>query len=136
MVKCPHTAAGCNYPEGDCPGHCSVNNGLRQHRPEARRLAKVLEANPIHPQVADLGAAAQDEDGDEIKELQCRLNFAQECIRTLTVERERLRNSVERLHAESERLKSLCRRSLQALWEEDFPSLRDELRKALGDISD
>ena len=27
-------------------------------------------------------AAAQDEDGDEIKELQYRLNVAQECIRT------------------------------------------------------
>ena len=44
-------------------------------------------------------AAAQDEDGDEIKELQWRLNAAKEDIRTLTVERERLRNSVERLHA-------------------------------------
>lgn len=43
---------------------------------------------------------------------------------------------LRRLHAENEKLKSLCRRSLQALWEEDFPSLRDELRKALGDISD
>ena len=42
---------------------------------------------------------------------------------------------LRRLHAESEKLKSLCRRSLQALWEEDFPSLRDELRQALGDIS-
>lgn len=43
---------------------------------------------------------------------------------------------LRRLHAENEKLKSLCRRSLQALWEEDFPSLRDELRQALGDISD
>ena len=43
---------------------------------------------------------------------------------------------LRRLHAESEKLKSLCRRSLQALWEDDFPSLRDELRKALGDIND
>ena len=86
--------------------------------------------------MSTLSAAAQDEDGDEIKELQWRMNAAKENIRTLTVERERLRNSVERLHAESEKLKSLCRRSLQALWEDDFPSLRDELRKALGDISD
>lgn len=22
MVKCPHAASGCNYPEGQCPGHC------------------------------------------------------------------------------------------------------------------
>ena len=43
---------------------------------------------------------------------------------------------LRRLHYESEKLKSLCRRSLQALWEDDFPSLRDELRKALGDIND
>ena len=45
-------------------------------------------------------------------------------------------DELRRLYAESEKLKSLCRRSLQALWEEDFPSLRDELRQALGDISD
>ena len=59
MVKCPFAAKGCNYPEGDCPGHCLVDNGLRQHRPEARRLAKVLEANPLHSQAADLEAAAE-----------------------------------------------------------------------------
>ena len=24
MTKtCPHAASGCNYPEGDCPGHCA-----------------------------------------------------------------------------------------------------------------
>ena len=44
-------------------------------------------------------AAAQDEDGDEIKELQSRLNVAQECIRTLLAERSKLRDSVKRLHA-------------------------------------
>ena len=27
MVKCPFAAKGCNYPEGDCPGHCLVDNG-------------------------------------------------------------------------------------------------------------
>ena len=46
-----------------------------------------------------LSAAASDEDGDKIKELQWRMNAAKEDIRTLTVERDRLRNSVERLHA-------------------------------------
>ena len=44
-------------------------------------------------------AAASDEDGDEIKELQWRLNAAQECIRTLLAERSKLRDSVKRLHA-------------------------------------
>lgn len=44
MVKCPFAAKGCNYPEGDCPGHCLVDNGgLRQHQPKALRLAKILE---------------------------------------------------------------------------------------------
>ena len=46
-----------------------------------------------------LSAAASDEDGDEIKELQRRLNAAQECIRTLLAERSKLRDSVKRLHA-------------------------------------
>ena len=32
MVKCPHAASGCNYPEGDCPGHCLVDNGLRKRQ--------------------------------------------------------------------------------------------------------
>ena len=81
-------------------------------------------------------AAANDEDGDEIKELQARLRDTQECLRSMVVEHTKVRDAVKRLHAESERLKSLCRRSLQALWEDDFPSLRDELRQALGDISD
>ena len=44
-------------------------------------------------------AAAQDEDGDEIKELQARLNDAQECIRTLLADRTKMRDAVKRLHA-------------------------------------
>ena len=44
-------------------------------------------------------AAAQDEDGDTIKTLQVSLQDALECIKTLTVEREKLRDSVKRLHA-------------------------------------
>ena len=32
MVKCPHGASGCNYPEAQCPGHCLVDNGLRQRQ--------------------------------------------------------------------------------------------------------
>ena len=44
-------------------------------------------------------AAAQDEDGDEIKELQRRLSDAQECIRTLLVELSTMRVAVKRLHA-------------------------------------
>ena len=46
-----------------------------------------------------LSAAASDEDGDKIKELQRRLSDAQECIRTLLAERSKLRDSVKRLHA-------------------------------------
>ena len=44
-------------------------------------------------------AAASDEDGDEIKELQRRLNVAQECIRTLLAKQSKLRDAVKRLHA-------------------------------------
>ena len=43
---------------------------------------------------------------------------------------------LRRLHAENLQLKDLCERSLRALWEEDFPVLRDELRTALGEIRD
>ena len=44
-------------------------------------------------------AAAQDEDGDKIKELQCRLSDAQECIRTLLAKQSKLRDAVKNLHA-------------------------------------
>lgn len=44
-------------------------------------------------------AAASDEDGDEIKELQERLQDALECIRKLSVERVNVRAAVRRLHA-------------------------------------
>ena len=44
-------------------------------------------------------AAAQDEDGDEIKELQRRLSAAQECIRTLLAKQSKLRDAVKNLHA-------------------------------------
>lgn len=47
MVKCPFAAKGCNYPEGDCPGHCLVDNGLRQHQSEALRLADSYEATGL-----------------------------------------------------------------------------------------
>lgn len=46
-----------------------------------------------------LSAAAQDEDGDEIKELQARLNNAQECIRTLLAKQLKMRDAVKLLHA-------------------------------------
>ena len=46
-----------------------------------------------------LSAAAQDKDGDEIKELQYRLNVAQECIRALLAKQSKLRDAVKRLHA-------------------------------------
>ena len=44
-------------------------------------------------------AAAQDEDGDEIKELQARLRDTQECLRSMVVERTKLRDAIKRLHA-------------------------------------
>ena len=46
-----------------------------------------------------LSAAASDEDGDDIKELQYRLNVAQERIRTLLAKQSKLRDAVKRLHA-------------------------------------
>ena len=46
-----------------------------------------------------LSAAASDEDCDEIKELQDRLNAAQDCIRTLLAKQSKLRDAVNRLHA-------------------------------------
>ena len=44
-------------------------------------------------------AAAQDEDGDEIKELQARLRDTQECLRSMVIERTKVRDAVKRLHA-------------------------------------
>ena len=41
---------------------------------------------------------------------------------------------LRRLHAENQVLKDLCSRSFRALWEEDFPNLRDDLRQALGEL--
>lgn len=35
MVNCKFSAAGCNYPEGECAGHCV--------KPEALQLAEILE---------------------------------------------------------------------------------------------
>ena len=46
-----------------------------------------------------LSAAAQDEDGDKIKELQERLQDALECIRKLSAERVNVRAAINRLHA-------------------------------------
>ena len=46
-----------------------------------------------------LSAAAQDEDGDEIKELQTRLRDTQACLRSMVVERTKLRDAIKRLHA-------------------------------------
>ena len=36
-APCPHAAAGCNYPEGDCHGHCTI-----KQQPKALRLADRL----------------------------------------------------------------------------------------------
>lgn len=44
-------------------------------------------------------AAAQDEDGDKIKELQARLRDTQECLRSMVIERTLVRDAVKRLHA-------------------------------------
>ena len=44
-------------------------------------------------------AATNDEDGDEIKELQERLQDALECIRKLSAERVNVHAAINRLHA-------------------------------------
>lgn len=44
-------------------------------------------------------AAAQDEDGDEIKELQECLQDALDCVRKLSAERVNVRAAVHRLHS-------------------------------------
>ena len=46
-----------------------------------------------------LSAAAQDEDGDEIRALQARLQDALGCIRKLSAERVKVRAAINRLHA-------------------------------------
>ena len=55
MTKtCPHAASGCNYPEGDCPGHCA---GKQQ--PEALRLAGVLDLLAMDMKTPRQAAAEQ-----------------------------------------------------------------------------
>ena len=44
-------------------------------------------------------AAANDEDGDTIKQLRARLQDTQECIRSMVIERTKVRDAVKRLHA-------------------------------------
>ena len=44
-------------------------------------------------------AAASDEDGDTIKQLRVRLQDTQECIRSMVIERTKVRDAVKRLHA-------------------------------------
>ena len=44
-------------------------------------------------------AAASDEDGDTIKQLRARLQDTQECIRSMVIERTKVRDAVKRLHA-------------------------------------
>ena len=46
-----------------------------------------------------LSAAASDEDGDTIKQLRVRLQDTQECIRSMVIERTKVRDAVKRLHA-------------------------------------
>ena len=46
-----------------------------------------------------LSAAASDEDDYEIKELQARLQDTHECIRSMVIERTKVRDAVKRLHA-------------------------------------
>ena len=46
-----------------------------------------------------LSAAASDEDGDTIKQLRARLQDTQECIRSMVIERTKVRDAVKRLHA-------------------------------------
>ena len=49
MVKCPHAASGCNYPEGDCPGHCAS-----KQQPYPLRLADDLQsAVQTYPQMSE-----------------------------------------------------------------------------------
>ena len=81
-------------------------------------------------------AAAQDEDGDEIKELQRRLNVAQECIRTLLAEQSKLRS----LQAENEDFRATCDHLTRENAEQigEIVALkwqRDELLEALQNIA-
>ena len=46
-----------------------------------------------------LSAAASDEDGDTIKQLRARLQDTHECIRSMVIERTKVRDAVKRLHA-------------------------------------
>lgn len=55
MTKtCPHAASGCNYPEGDCPGHCAS-----KQQPEALRLADCLDDVTYTTRSQAIQAAAQ-----------------------------------------------------------------------------
>ena len=46
-----------------------------------------------------LSVAASDEDGDTIKQLRARLQDTQACIRSMVIERTKVRDAVKNLHA-------------------------------------
>jgi hypothetical protein len=58
MVKCPHAASGCNYPEAQCPGHCLRKTSAPM--PVALQLADQLDAvteNGADPELIEQAAA-------------------------------------------------------------------------------
>lgn len=114
MVKCPHAASGCNYPEGDCPGHCLVDNGLRKRQDPPAYLTIVYRiTHPGQPRAlleqAEWSAASHTHAIHERDQLHAEINDVQD-------QRRAAFRTIERLNDE---LAEVCEQ-------------RDELLKALS----
>ena len=115
MVKCPHAASGCNYPEGDCPGHCHFtgDDSLRKRQDPPAYLTIVYRiTHPKQPRAlleqAEWSAASHTHAIHERDQLHADLNDVQD-------QRRAAFRTIERLHDE---LAEVCEQ-------------RDELLEAL-----
>ena len=118
MVKCPHAASGCNYPEGDCPGHCLVDNGLRKRQDTPAYLTIVYRiTHPGQPRAlleqAEWSAASHTHAIHQRDQLHAEINDVQD-------QRRAAFRTIERLNDE---LAEVCEQ-------------RDELLEALHRIAD
>ena len=52
---CPHAAAGCNYPEGECAGHCEPTRLLHATKRALiyRGIVEQVAAGVLHARPAD-----------------------------------------------------------------------------------
>lgn len=122
MVKCPHAARGCNYPEGQCPGHCLVDNGLRQRQDPPAYLTIVYRiTEPRQPRAlldqAEWSAASHTHAIQDRDRLHAELNDVQDQRRAAFRTIERLNDELGQVCEQRDELLaalSMARNDIQA----------------------